>query len=285
VAALIAACGTAIGAELLNSPGARVEFGEGDRRLAEAVPRVLDSIRAQLADELGLRGPALVRVRISRDARPFAGVAGGLPVELFAGIAYPGTGTIEINAAAMDRSGRQVGFVRTLRHEYVHLALGRTLGGRRVPKWFEEGLACAFGSPLPREEALLVTGGRGFRLQALARTFPSTKDGLALAYAQSESIVRFLVRESSLEAIGDVLRSVADGVGFDAALTSATGLTPDSLEDSWRRRSQPSGFERALRAVFGPGRVLLWTALFMVAGSFVVRYRRRRAAERLDDFM
>ena len=272
-------------AATIRTPRAVVEFGEGDRSLAEAAPHVLESIRSELENELGLVGPELVCVRVSREARAFSGTIGGLPVELYAGMAYPSSGRIEINAASMDRPARRTVFVRTLRHEYVHLAVGNTLRDKRLPKWFEEGLACAFGSPLPREDAALVAGGRGYKLSALVDRFPPSKDGLALAYAQSESVVRYLVSRSSNRGIREVLRRVAAGRPFDAALEEATGFTTETLEESWRLRSRPSRFERTMRVIFGPGRVLLWTALFVVAGFFIVRHRRRRAAERLDDFV
>ena len=97
-------------------------------------------------------------------------------------------------------------------------------------------------------------------------------------------MVRFLSRHVSDRGIRQLLRLVAEGKRFEDALSEATGYTTESLEEGWRKRFRPSGFERALRAVFGPGRVLLWTALFVVAGFFVVKYRRRRAAERLDEF-
>jgi hypothetical protein len=164
----------------------------------------------------------------------------------------------------------------------VHLALGHTLRGANRPKWFEEGLACAFGSPLPANELSRVGSGNGFPLEALSH-FPTEKHAMALAYAQSESVIRFLISHTSTGAVRDLLARMQRGTAFETALSDATAFDVETLDREWQAAFRTPWIERFLWNVFAPGRPILWTALAMIVGYFFVRHRRKRAAENMDD--
>ena len=280
--AVMFAC-TALGGESLRAGEVTVEFAPSDRSRAEVVPAIIAHARAEIERGLGLLAPAKITVRLLRMKEAFLGVSGGKPVELYAGRAFPASGTIHVNMTALDREGRALAFPRTVRHEFVHLAVGHTLGGRKLPKWFEEGLACAFGSPLPRADADVLQIGRAFRLREL-RVFPRGKEAMRLAYAQSDSVLRFLVGKRGTAAVKEVLRRTGAGERFEEALASATGYDTDSLDAAWRRSLSSRWGWWLVRFVFSPSRLLLWAALLAVIAFFVVRRRRRLQAEALDEY-
>jgi hypothetical protein len=287
VAAFCVLCGGgAFALESLTDRGVTVEFEPRDRDVARDIPAAVRRSGEQLARELGLELPQEVRVRLLRQGAAFVGPPEtplGKPVELFAGVAYPRTGTIHLDARRLADAGGSHGFLRTARHECVHLAIGHTLGEGKLPKWFEEGLACRFGSPLPSDEIARLGRGRAFRLASLTR-FPRTRDGLRLAYVQVESVMRFLVRERGAEAVRELLARVGRGEGFDEALEGATGFTVETLDEAWRESFRPHWSWRFARFLFSPMKVLLWAALITIAGYFIVKRRRRRQAEALDDY-
>ncbi len=287
VAVLCVLCGEgALGLESLTERDVTVEYEPRDADAARRIPTTVRRSGDELAKKLGLRLPEKVRVRLLRRGEAFLGIAGGEPVELYAGIAYPRSGTIHVDARRLDRTRGAYAFLRTVRHECVHLAVGHTLGEGKLPKWFEEGLACRFGSPLPSSEVERLRAGRAYRLSSLVRFPPrgrATRDGLRLAYAQVESVMRFLARERGAGAVRDVLARVSEGEGFGEALEAATGFTVDSLDAAWRRSLGPHWGWRLVTFLFSPMKVLLWAALITIAGFFIVRRRRRRQAEFLDD--
>jgi hypothetical protein len=270
--------------ESVNGPGVTVEFAGRDRDRAELVAAAVGPSREELGRRLGLSLPEAIRVRLLRTPEAFLGISDGKPVELYAGLAYPRTATIHMDARALDRAGSSSALLRTVRHELVHLAVGHTLGENRPPKWFEEGLACLYGSPLTSRDLDRLRGGRVFRLRALEGRFPPNRELMSLAYAQSESVLRFLARERSEEALAELLRLMARGEPFEAALEEATGLDVARLQAEWLGSFQEGLFLRALRMIFSPAYLFMWTALFVVVGFFIVRRRRRRAAELLDEF-
>jgi len=272
--------------EGLTAEGVAVEFDPADRDAAEAVPVVVASAREEILKRLGLEVPPLVRVRLLRKGEAFLGPTGGRPVELYAGMAYPNAGIIHVsmNAVAEAGSMRGMALARTVRHELVHLAVGRTLGGAELPKWFEEGVACAFGSPLSARDMAVLGDGRILPLASLTKEFPRARALVPVAYAESESVLRFLVRDRSEAAVREVFGRLAAGEPFERALEGAAGYGAAGLEAAWRRSLSYSRGLRLARTLFAPGALFLWQALVVVAGYFFVRRRRRRAMEDMDRF-
>lgn len=283
-------CGeTVFALQSLSEHGVTVEFEERDADAARRIPMTVRRSGDELRRELGIELPRKVRVRLLRRGEAFVGppeTRGGEPVELYAGIAYPRSGTIHVDVRRLDRTRGAYAFLRTVRHECVHLAVGHTLGEGKLPKWFEEGLACRFGSPLPSSEVERLSPRRAFPLASLTRFPPrgrATRDGLRIAYAQVESVMRFLVRKRGAKAVRDLLARVERSEGFAEALDAATGFTVETLDAAWRRSLGSRWGWRLVAFVFSPMKMLLWAALITIAGFFIVRRRRRRQAEFLDD--
>lgn len=270
-------CAGALGAENIDVRDIRVEFGEADAYRAGLVVECVRYAHGQLRSRLGLTIPTRVTVRLLRDGRAFLGFSAGRPVELYAGMAYASEASIHVNMNAVDRDPRSDAYTRTIRHELVHLAVAYSLGGRRLPKWFEEGLASEFAS-LPSRAADL---GAPPPLSSLAE-FPSEKEPLGRAYAQADSVMRFLMSKRDTAAVKDALHRVGAGVPFEDALRAATGYTTDTLDAAWRAALWPGWGWRAVRFVFAPSKVILWAALIAIAGFFIVKRRRRREAEAMD---
>ncbi len=264
--------------ETIDAGDVLVEFAKADTRRARHVPECVRYAAGQLRATLGLTIPKRVTVRLLRDPRAFLGVSGGSPVELYAGLAYPGSASIHVNMNAVDRDPSLVAYTRTIRHELVHIAVAHTLKRPGLPKWFEEGLACEFASP-PRRPGNL---SRAPALVSLA-SFPSDKDGsLSRAYAKADSVMRFLMSRRGPGAVKVLLERMGGGEDFENALRAATGYTTASLDAEWRSALRPRWGWRVVRLVFAPSMVLLWAALIAILGFFVVRRRRRREADSMD---
>lgn len=282
VASLFALAGSAAGAgENIDRRDVRTEYEPVDAYAARLVDECVRYAHGQLRTDLGLAIPPRVTVRLIRKTDAFRGLSRGKWVELYAGMAYPDSATIHVNMDWIDRDVRPDAYTKTIRHELVHLAVAYTLGKREFPKWFEEGLACRFGSPLPRGEVHDLSPGGTPALASLAE-FPDEQEALGRAYAQADSVMRFLVKRRGSEAVKRALHLVGAGEDFDDALEKATGYTTDSLDAAWREWLWPSWGMRVIAFLFAPSMVLLWTALIAVAGYFIVKRRRRREADAMD---
>ena len=129
----------------------------------------------------------------------------------------------------------------TLKHELVHLVLGRHLD-RDLPKWLNEGIAqLVADSPaeilLSRNTSMLsgaVLSDRLIPLSDLETSFPGARRGMVLAYEESLSFVRYIEREFGRDGLLAILRAIKNGKNHADAISSVTGSGIDELESRWK---------------------------------------------------
>jgi len=129
----------------------------------------------------------------------------------------------------------------TVRHELAHLVTGQfarsCVGGSR-PTWLEEGLAMyAEGEPTAdiRDALTQAQATNSFApLRSLNGSFPAHSDAAGSAYAQSYSVVDYLLATYGCTAMQELLLALAAGQGQDAALQQVYGVNVDGLEAEWR---------------------------------------------------
>jgi tetratricopeptide (TPR) repeat protein len=109
-------------------------------------------------------------------------------------------------------------FQRVLSHELTH-ALVRSIAGRSVPLWLDEGLAVTFdGSDSPRGDALIGRAVTLLPLSRLERSFASLSAAeAAIAYAESAVAVREIFARSGAPAMVGLLEAIGRGVPFAPA--------------------------------------------------------------------
>jgi len=126
----------------------------------------------------------------------------------------------------------------TLYHEYTH-AVVHDLTGNRCPVWLNEGLA-EYEEAKIRSTSLgrLRTAARIKRLVPLAQLNAGFKSSDAetatLAYEQSYSIVRFLVKKYGFYRVRRMLEHLGAGDDFESALHQETRLSLTQLERNWK---------------------------------------------------
>jgi hypothetical protein len=179
----------------------------------------------------------------------------------------------------------------TLKHELCHLMLGRHIGRGRLPRWLNEGVAQwssdGLSELLVRQDTIslpaALSAGRLFDLSALADRFPGSRQGLALAYSQSRSVVDFLVREYGREGLLALLNGLKAGMALDAAARSALGRSMAQVEADWRDSlgRDPAWLLFLARHLYEL--LFVAAALSTIYGFIRLRLRQKRYAEALDD--
>jgi hypothetical protein len=130
-------------------------------------------------------------------------------------------------------------------HEYTHALFQGQVSGDR-PYWLNEGLAewlersALRRPPLSRGEEIelraAIAAGDWLPLQRIAPSFSGLSDAQArLAYAISTAAADWLVRHSSPEQRGELLRSLGRGVDVDTALRAAAGVDTNGLDAAVQR--------------------------------------------------
>ena len=124
-------------------------------------------------------------------------------------------------------------------HELTHVLVGHLtfscLGF--IPTWLNEGLAkIGAGGLQPFEQTTFdqaVASDSLVSLRSLVGSFPES-DVAYLAYAESYSVVNFLIKTYGRYKITAVLLGLRDGQTIDDALQAVYGFDTDGLEAAWR---------------------------------------------------
>ncbi len=125
-----------------------------------------------------------------------------------------------------------------LPHELAHLILSDFIGESRVPLWLTEGFSeWEQGGRKPPASGHLMS--RRFPLKTLFSMDirrDTDRERVALFYAQSASVVGFLIKTYGGDSFGSFCRALRDGKDLTAALTAAyphDAPSPDALEQKW----------------------------------------------------
>jgi hypothetical protein len=225
------------------------------------------------------------------------------------GIAIPEFDTVMIGIEPSNLPWGRRALTHEIAHQLVYQMAAHPTLGSRVPTWLNEGLAVvAEGESEERSQTLLdeaVTNDTLPTLRALNAPFSARSGHLAgVAYAASESAVRFLLEEFGPEPMRTMLQALSEGLTPNEASSRAYGRPLDSLEDAWRTslgleplaRSDPDqaapsdgagqGAPQPSATVTESERDLVWpvavlvaiTAVFGVAGGLLVARRLRHPA-------
>ncbi|MCP5097289.1 MAG: hypothetical protein GY943_17220 [Chloroflexi bacterium] len=126
-------------------------------------------------------------------------------------------------------------------HELAHLVVGqfgRSCVGGGLPTWLNEGLAMVAEGDASADTIKDLNNGiqnDAFEpLRSLNGSFAADHSAAGLSYSQSYSVVNYMLESYGSEKMQALITAMADGMGYDEALTAVYNLTVDSLEQEWR---------------------------------------------------
>jgi len=158
------------------------------------------------------------------------------PDEWTGGVAFPGYSTIVIGIAP----GNVEWGKRTIAHELGHLVVHQYVFGPYgvLPTWLDEGLAMDAEGELRADLQQMLDHAIArdslFSISSIASSFPTDPDEAKLSYAESYSVVRFLIDSYGGDKIVELLQVFRDGSTDDEALLQVYGFDTDGLGERWR---------------------------------------------------
>lgn len=222
----------------VRMPNVDVNWYMGDDTFGRQLLATASRALAQLVAETRVSLTSTVRVFVYGTIDDFraASYRGGL--EWVGGTYYPQESVILIYAPP-DEQGAAI--IRTalpheLTHAVIHQVTDNPFGD--VPQWLNEGLATRSDARMPSNLATALAEGvaarKLFPIRALSGSFPVDPDEAILAYAESYSVVTFLVERYGRERVNALLRAYREGVTQDAGLQQALGKDLSAIEEEWR---------------------------------------------------
>lgn len=207
----------------------------GSRSLAQEMLDAGHAALDQLAVDTGLYLDDPIVVYLYEESSDLRASIPGAPAWA-GGIAFPEYSTVLVVA---NESYADYGRL-TVRHELGHLVIQRFTFNclTDLPVWLDEGLAMrAEGEENPDLMAELeaaIADDRLLTIHQIESAFSVYRDRAKLSYAESYSIVRFLIDTYGQEKMLDLLTAFREGSTPDEAFTQVYGFDTYGLEDAWR---------------------------------------------------
>ena len=208
---------------------------KGDDSFAQELMAAAQQALGRLAEDTGAYLGKPARLYIYADAEDLRG-AMIYPQEWTGGVAFTRYGIMAIGIAP----GNIHWGKRAIAHELTHLVIHQmTLNPyNSLPTWLDEGLAMHTEGALGPEFATYL--GRAIAedslisVQSLSSPFSAYAEEAHLSYAQSYSLVEFLITNYGQGKMLELLNTFRQGSSYDAALERVYGFDMDGLDSLWR---------------------------------------------------
>jgi hypothetical protein len=158
------------------------------------------------------------------------------PDEWTGGVAYRGFNIISIGISPNNLGWGK----KAVAHELGHLLTQQVTVspyGEIRPYWLDEGLAMhAEGEQSEAEKKdlqTIIADGRIATLRSLTSPFPASPEEAFFAYAQSQSVIEYLISTYGKEKIYQLLVLLDEGYSVDNALLKTYGFNLSGLDDAW----------------------------------------------------
>lgn len=219
----------------LSEGQATIYWYEGSDSFARDLMASAQQAMTTLAADTGARPERPASIYVYASSEDLAGAL-IFPQDWTGGVAFTRFDIIAIGIAPANLSWGK----RAIAHELSHLVVHQiTLNPYNdLPTWLDEGLAMyAEGLPDPGYTSLLhraVSEGALISVRSLASPFSAYADLATLSYAQSYSVVEYLIRQYGQARMLELLNTFRQGATYDGALQKVYGFDMDGLNGVWR---------------------------------------------------
>ena len=230
---------------------------DGDQSFSQELMDFADSALEKLAQDTGAHLEQEVSIYIYANSKDLLGAL-IYPQEWTGGVTFSQYGIIVIGISPDNLAwGKEA-----VTHELAHLVTYQMTYNpySDIPTWLNEGLSMYAQGPLdPIFQSLFdkaISENRLFSVQTLSSDFPADPDGARLSYAESYSLIQFLIQNYGEQKMLSLLSTFKQGSTYDNALEAVYGFNTSGLDSLWRQSlglspQQPTPTPTPTKGLFG----------------------------------
>ncbi|MCK4243147.1 MAG: peptidase MA domain-containing protein, partial [Dehalococcoidia bacterium] len=219
----------------LTSDGITLYWYQGGESFAQELMDAAQEALQRLADDTGVSLEQAVSIYIYASYEDLLGAL-VFPYEWTGGVAFPDFGIIAIGIFPSDLTWGKRAMAHELSHLVVHQAVFGPYGD--LPTWLDEGLAVYAEGEISwdRRSRLdeAISNDALISVRSLSSRFTTDPDEARLSYAESYSLVVFLLDNYGQDKMLQLLDVFKEGSGYDDALIQVYGFDMDGLNELWR---------------------------------------------------
>ena len=152
------------------------------------------------------------------------------------GVSYSDMGVILIGVAESNLAWGKRAVSHELSHVVIDQATHNPFGD--LPRWLNEGLAMYSEGPLESQYKTsldrAVSQGKLLSLKTISSNFPADANQATLSYAESYSVLKYLLDTFGGEKMAALLTVFKEGATYDGALKVVYGMDTDGLDAAWQ---------------------------------------------------
>jgi hypothetical protein len=202
-------------------------------QLTAACQQALD----RLAQDTGVHLKQPVSIYIYATPEDLRG-AMVFPQEWTGGVAFTEYGIIAIGIPINELDWGKGALAHELGHMVTHQITFSPYGAI-LPTWLDEGLAMyAEGKPDPYLQSVLqkaITQHNLISVRSLSSPFSAIPEEAYISYAESQSLVPFLIQNYGRDKMLQLLNLFKEGSTYDDALIQVYGFDQDGLDALWQK--------------------------------------------------
>lgn len=212
-----------------------------DRRIAQQLSEKSDAVYQKISRDVGDAPPRKIAVYLCPDTACFERQQphSRKAPEWAVGLAYPQLNRIVMRSAVKPNEGGRIKPFEVFTHELAHIILEQALVERGgAPRWLSEGFSMYYARQWTvhgqRTLEEVTLGEQFIPLSILTTNFPSDERTARIAYAQSFSVVTFLLHDYDRIFFQRFIEALTRGLDTDRALHESFGMTVQQLERRWQ---------------------------------------------------
>jgi len=217
-----------------------VYWYKGDRSFFEEIMLTAQQALARLAEDTGAYLTKPVKIYIYANAQDLQG-AMIFPQEWTGGVSYNLHSIIAIGIAPNNLTWGK----RATTHELTHLVIHQMTYNpfNWLPIWLDEGLAMhnegTLESVFTHYLNKAVDENSLISVRSLSSPFSAHSEESYLSYAQSYSLIDFLITSYGQDKMFELLNTFREGSSYDGALEKVYGFDMDGLNGLWQEYIKP----------------------------------------------
>jgi len=211
---------------------------KGTRSFAEELMTACQQALERLSRDTGVYPEKPINLFIYASSKDLQG-AMIFPQEWTGGIAFTEYGIIAIGVPSNELDWGKRAVAHELGHMVIHQMTFSPYGAIVIPTWLDEGLAMhAEGKPDPYLESWLkkaMSEQKLISVRSLSSPFSAKPEEAYISYAESQSLVEFLIQNYGKDKMLHLLSLLKEGNSCDEAMTQVYGFDQDGLDTLWRK--------------------------------------------------
>lgn len=214
----------------------RLFWYEGSQSFAAELMASCQQALQRLAEDTGVYPERIINIYIYASSSDLRG-AMIFPREWTGGVAFTEYGIIAIGVPPDELEWGKKALAHELGHIVIHQMTFSPYGAM-LPTWLDEGLAMrAEGEPDPYLQGWLkkaIDQQKLISVRRLSSPFSAKPEQAYISYAQSQSLVDFLIQNYGKDKMLRLLQLLKQGSTCNEALTTVYGFDQDGLDELWR---------------------------------------------------